>query len=406
MAEMPLTNGVIQAQLIPVAIRAAQKGYRVHIIETAGRFDNQEEHRKTVTEELAKNGITAHKITVKRNTFIPSIVHFTIKSYQLTKPLIKNNRSGSLLLYARNYKFCPILIWAKKKWGIPFIYSPRGAYVAERAFYRRAKDLLYGRFIKIFEKQAIQASEATIVETKSFQNHLAKSYGIKTKKLLVIPNYFNSALLPPPEWNREAMRKELGLTDKHVIVYAGTVEVWYEFERMFDLVSRLKQRDPAIFFQLFLKEDYARHESRGLLEKIRELAGNKGLKEKSDYAFSSYPPSQRYLYLSACDAGLCLTSAQEFKTIMLYLKVVDYLGAGLPVIINKDVKAVKKIISQARAGATVDYADWERSIEKIDLVKLFARTGMDSKNIDAYSSKNVLPCYLRVFRNAFANPKY
>ena len=402
LAEMPLTNGVIQAQLLPVAISAAQSGYSVHIIETAGRFESQEENRKAVTEELRRNGILSQKITVKQRTIFPSIISFTIKSYQRTADLIKEHAGKQVILYARNYKFCPIVLYAKWRWNIPFIYSPRGAYVAERNFYRRFKDLLYGRYIGLLERRAIHKSEATIVETAPFKRHLERAYHIKTKKLVVIPNFFNTALLPPPEWNRDAMRIELGFTDKHVIAYAGTVEVWYEFERMFDLVSRLKQKDPTVFFQLFLKEDYARKESRGLLKKLSRLAEKYGMREGGDYAISSYPPSQRYLYLSACDAGICLTAPEEFKAIMLYLKIVDYLGARLPVIINKDVLAVRKIIKESGAGVTVDYKNWERSIDRIDTDKLFRKRGMNFKKIQAYSSFRILPRYIDLFKEVLA----
>ncbi|MBU2028851.1 hypothetical protein KJ761_03095, partial [Patescibacteria group bacterium] len=127
----------------------------------------------------------------------------------------------------------------------------------------------------------------------------------------------------------------------------------------------------------------------------------KGFREKTDFAISSYLPVERYLYLAACDAGICLTTTQEFKTQMLYLKIVDFWGAGLPVIINQEVSAVVSVIRQSGMGVVVDYADWQRSISQIDLTELFQKAGGHPQIFTNYSSSSVLPLYLDLFERAF-----
>ncbi len=398
LSEMPITNGVIQAQLLPIILAAAKNGYQTKIIETAGRFDTQEEERKIIEDRLKKFNILLEKIFVPRFTLLPSIIYFTVKLYLLMKKCLPD---GQLIIYARNYKFTPILLMAHKFWKIPFIYSPHGAYVAERKYYRRVKDLLFTPFIAYLEKKAIQASFQTIVETDKFKEHLEKIYHISGSNMTIVPNYYDAALLPGFSWNREEMRKKLGFIGKKVIVYAGTIEVWYDFEKMIDLVAQLRKKDPQIFFQLFLKEDYARSESLGLLESLRKKLQEKGFQEKTAFAISAYPSAERYLYLAACDAGICLTTAQKFKTQMLYLKIVDFWGAGLPVIINQDVSAAVAIIRQSGMGAVIDYANWERSISQIDFSKLFQKNNGNLQIFSAYSSLRVLPLYLDLFERAF-----
>lgn len=397
-SEMPITNGVIQAQLLPVVFESKKNGYVVSVIETIGRFDSQEKYREKSEEELKGIGISLEKITIPRHTFLPSIIQFFFKPLRILKNIIEENKDDKILIYARNYKLAPVLLWAKCFWKVNFIYSPRGAYVAERKYYRRMKDILFASLIAYLEKRAILKSSFTILETEYFKEYIEEAYRLNDGNLVVIPNFYDANLLPSPQWDRKKMRERLGFEGKKVITYAGTVEVWYEFERMFELVRRLKEKDPQIFFQLFLKEDYARDESEGMLEKLKKIALEKGLEEKRDFGISSFAPFQRYLHLSACDAGICLTTPEKFKTIMLYLKIVDYLGAKLPIIVNSDVLAAKDIIEESNNGFLVDYENWDQSISALDFNKFF---GKEKKNIEKYSSVNVIPLYLKLFRKVF-----
>lgn len=405
LSEMPVTNGVIQAQMLPVVLAAAKDGYRVKILETIGRFDSQEKYRPGIEEKLRQHKVEIQSVAVPRHTFWPSIIYFTLEFLRLIKKIIKENNDCPVVIYARNYKFAILLLWLKRCHGISFVYSPRGAYVAERKFYRRLKDLLYASWIKFFEKKAILKSSATILETEGFKNHLMESYKIKDDNLKVLPNFFDASMLPPAGWNREEMRQKLGFDGKKVIVYAGTAEVWYDFQKMFDLVSRLKKKDPQIFFQLFLKEDYARDESRDILENLEKSALEFGLEKGRDFRISSYPPEERYFYLSACDAGICLTTPSKFKTMMMYLKIVDYLGAGLLIIVNNNVTEAVRIIAKADAGYAVNYNKWDRSVSEIEISRLFNREITKKDRLAPYSSESVLPAYLKLFSSVFNSGK-
>jgi hypothetical protein len=400
LSEMPVTNGVIQAQLLPVLLESARRGYKAEILETTGRFDGQEEQRAETEIKLAKNNILLKKIDVPRFTFLPSILYFSLKTYSALKSQLKNKESNATIIYARNYKFIPLLLWAAYFWRIPFIYSPRGAYVAERKHYRKIKDMLYGWIIGFTEKLAIQKSFATIVETEQFKKHLEELYKIDEKNIFIIPNYWDASLVPKKDWNRAEMRDKLGFVGKKVIVYTGTVEAWYNFEKMVDLVAKLRKKDPTIFFQLFLKEDYARTESLEILESLPKIFEKYGFK-KNDYAISSYASSERYRHLSACDAGICLATTAEFKAMMLYIKIVDFWGAGLPVIANKEIGTVAKVIERSGVGTSVDYADWEQSVAKIDTAKLFEKSDIYEEEIKKYSSEKVLPLYFNLFEKIF-----
>ncbi|NTU66613.1 MAG: glycosyltransferase family 4 protein [Candidatus Moranbacteria bacterium] len=401
LSEMPITNGVIQSQLMPIILRAANDGYAVEIMETTGRFDSQEKDRAQIGKKLEHWMIALKSIAVKRHTLLPSIIYFTWKAFGIVRDSIRKNGSNQTVIYARNYKFAPLLLLAKYLWGVSYIYSPRGAYVAERRFYKKTKDLLFASFIAFFERKAILGSTKIIVETDGFKEHLKELYSLEDRRFEVIPNCYDASLLPSSDWNRDEMRKELGFSGKKVIAYAGTVEVWYEFEKMIDLVSRLRKKDPSIFFQLFLKEDYARDESSGMLTELDTLMEKYGLAKNESYGISSYAPTERYRYLSACDAGICLSVPQEFKSMMLYLKIVDFIGARLPMIVNSEMTESVAIIKESGAGAVVDYGDWEKSVADIDLENLFNKKNSNLDLLKKYSSSEIVPKYMELFKDAF-----
>jgi hypothetical protein len=405
LAEMPVTNGLIQAQLVPV-VKACSKRYKTVLVETRGRFEGQLEFRRSFVKELEDLGTEVCSIKVKKETFWPSIFYFFLETKKILKEILKTKtkNQNQFLIYARNYKFTPILIWFYYFFKIKFIYSPRGAYVAERRYYKSLKGKLYGIFIQFFEKKAIRLSQKTIVETRYFKEHLIKAYGLENfkDKLEVIPNYFDAKKLPKKSWDRKKMRQKLGFSGKKVIVYAGTLEIWYDFQKMFELIGFLRKQEKTIFFQLFLKKDFARKESKDMYQQLFNYAKKNGLQEKVDFAISSFPSSERYKYLSACDAGICLTTRAEFKVIMFYLKLLDYLACRLPFIVNDDVLEAKNLIKKHQIGALVDYDNWQASIKKLNLKALLNKKENYNFSLEKkYSSRYVIKQYLNLFKKNF-----
>lgn len=399
LSEMPVSNGVIRSQLLPVVSACAEAGYETVLVETRGRFDGQEDSRSEALAVIEKFGLNLRSISVRRETMLPSILRFFRETRQLLGDEIGADPEG-VLIYARNYKFIPFLLMARKRWGIPFVYSPRAAYVAERKHYGRWRDRLFAPLIGWLERRAFLFGETAIVETASFRDRLARDFSIDPGRFSVIPNCYDESLLPPADWDRESFRRQLGFGGRKVIAYAGTLEAWYEFERMADLVSRLREKDPEILFQLFLKEDYARPESRGLRDRLSAIMKECGLEEGEGYVIAHYSPSDRYRYLSACDAGICLSIPASFKADMLYLKIVDYVGARLPMIVNRDMVEAARIVERGKSGAIVDYADWDGSVERIDPSDVFGKKFPQSV-AEAYASTNIVPKYLELFGRIF-----
>jgi glycosyltransferase involved in cell wall biosynthesis len=401
LVEMPLSNGEPQSTVYATLKAAQRSGIETHLIETrGGGFSAQEKFRAEAEEELRTAGIKWHSIFVSRFTAIPTIVNFTKEALKILNPLCSFGTPTVLLFLS--YKFIPVALILKKTKKIPFVYSPLAAYWAKRHYYGGLKNTLYGPLIKWLEKKGIKESYLTRVETPFLGQHLVELHRDKSlkNKIVTIPNYFEEALLPDKDWDREAWRKKLGFVGKKVVIYAGALEVWYDFPKMLDVICALKKQDPTIFFQIYGKEDNARPESAGLKNRIKEWAKERGLEEKRDYAISLFPACERYYYLSAGDIGICLAKPALFKNITLFSKITDYWGSFLPIIVNSDVFETAKIIKKYQAGIALSYEDWPVALANLSLKDL------NSKKIDfsfrhQYSSSQTSSKYLEIFKNCF-----
>ncbi len=398
---MPVDNGVIQSQLIPIVRHSNKNKYLTYLIETKKRFNKVRDSKK-IRHKIKEFNINLESIEVKQKTFLPSFLYFSIKSLAKIKKIIKDNPNSEFLIYTRNYKFLLSVLIIKLTKKIGFIYSPRAPYIEERKYYKKTRDLLFIFWIKMLEKIAIEKSFKTVVETEAFKKSLETLYHLSSKKIKVIPNFFDSALKIKSN-AREEIRKKLNLVGKKVIVYAGTLEIWYDFIKMLELFKNLKRKDERLFLQLFLKEDYARTESRNLKIKLERKLKEINLVLNKDYAINSFNPQERYNYLRACDIGICLTAEAKFRNLTMPLKILDYWRVNLPTIVNKDLLEVKKIILADDIGTTVDYTKWSDSLSEINLEKLYSKTDNFDRIHKIYSSDSVLPSYMKLFNKYFNN---
>jgi glycosyltransferase involved in cell wall biosynthesis len=143
----------------------------------------------------------------------------------------------------------------------------------------------------------------------------------------VVPCCADLDLFQFSDSDREIRRRELGVSDRFVVVYSGSIDGWYLTERMADFFAALlKQRPDAHFLWL----TPARH------ERIRHLMRERRLNEGS-YTVMASSSRDVPSYLSASDAGLAFIKPCLSKLASSPTKYAEYLGCGLPLIINSGI---------------------------------------------------------------------
>jgi glycosyltransferase involved in cell wall biosynthesis len=151
---------------------------------------------------------------------------------------------------------------------------------------------------------------------------------------------------------REQRRAELGLQNRLVLVYSGSIGGWYLTEPMADFFAAvLRKRSDAHFLWL----------THGPAEMIKDLMDKRGI-EATQYTVVRAAPNEVWSYLSAGDAGIAFYKPAFSRMATSPVKVAEYLACGLPIVINAGIGDSDALITEEKIGALVrDFSDDEYS---------------------------------------------
>src|SRR6185436_1228059 len=142
---------------------------------------------------------------------------------------------------------------------------------------------------------------------------------------------------------RQRRREELKLGQRFVVVYSGSIDGWYLTEEMADVFVSLQQRRPDAHF-LWLTR--TRH------NRIGDLMAARGIRA-DQFTVAAAAPAEVPSYLSAADAGLAFIKPCFSKLASSPTKYAEYLGCGLPLLINSGVGDSDALITREKVGALV-----------------------------------------------------
>lgn len=180
-------------------------------------------------------------------------------------------------------------------------------------------------------KNAVSNANAVTTVSEPLRTFLVQSTGA-TKNSYVIPC---CVMGTTADTQREALRKELDISDKKAILYLGGTQKYQHLE---DLVFP--------FLQSALKQshDYVAVFITQHAGKMQELIQSFKL-PVSQTRILSVPQDKVAAYLTAMDAGLLLRAPSLLNTFAQPVKLGEYLGAGLPVIVEKGTGNVADMLS-------------------------------------------------------------
>lgn len=165
----------------------------------------------------------------------------------------------------------------------------------------------------------LKHANSAITVTKEFESFL-HSAGVKD--VCVIPNGVDVSVfkaIPTAE-----AKKELGLVDKSVIGYVGSLEYWVDLETVVkalpDLDVTLLVVGPGLF------TDYG--------DRIKDMARSLGVEEKIVFT-GRVEYSELYKYIYAMDIGLNPLKPVKKNEITVGGKVFNYMACGKPVLSSR-----------------------------------------------------------------------
>lgn len=231
-----------------------------------------------------------------------------------------------------------------------------------------------GLYYRFWERRMFKMADYIGVPTKGNVDFIRKMYPwINENKFSVFPFWQK----PMKVEKNDAIRVELGLQDKFIVIYGGSVGAAQRIEHIIELAELCQEVDDMVFLILG-KGAY--------LPVIKRMAKEKNLR---NVIFKDFIPQKQYLQLlSACDVGLIVLN-EKMATPNFPSKSLSYFSLNVPVLAALDhVTDFGDELTENNAGLWA-YSDDITNL-KLELMKYY-----DSFELRVRTAKNAYELYLR-----------
>lgn len=344
-----LTDPLGQSQVLPYIIGLSEKGYHITIIscEKKERFKH---HEQIISDLCSKHKIKWKPLSYTKFPPVLSTLMDIIKIYLAAKRLQK--QTSFAIVHCRSYISSLVGLAFKKKYKTKFIFDMRGFWADERIDGNiwKLSNPLYNSIYSFFkkkEKEFLILSDKIISLTENAKNEIL-SWNLKNvneEKIVVIPCAADYNLFDLTSENKKNESKtKLGLENKYVISYLGSLGTWYLTEEMLHFFSILKkQLHDAIFL-------IVTHDDRNQVINISKKFG------LSNHDFLIIPSSRTELpsIIHASDFSVFFIKPSYSKKASSPTKMGELMAMGIPILCNNNVGDVNLIVEETKAGICID----------------------------------------------------
>jgi glycosyltransferase involved in cell wall biosynthesis len=360
-------NGMLdplgQSQVIPYLRELSKQGAQFTLLsfERAAAFQRDAVGKcEELRARLAADGIDWHWLRYHQKPSLPATVYDVAQGIRAAQRLVLRNKIE--MVHARSHIPVTIALVLKRRFGLKMIFDLRGLLAEEYvdAEHWRRGSVPY-RLTKKIERRAFAAADGIVTLTEKIWPIIKTWDGLRNRDVAheVVPCCADLELFKFSLEDRARRRGELGLQDRFVVVYSGSIDGWYLTEQMADFFAQLLTCHPDAHF-LWLTP--AKH------ERIRNLMEQRQISRDS-YTVRAVTTQEVPSYLSAADVGLAFIKPCFSKLASSPTKYAEYLACGLPVIINEGIGDSDGLILREQAGALIsefNQAEYSRAVSVVD----------------------------------------
>ena len=349
-----LTDPLGQSQILPYLEGLANRGFEITVIS----------FEKSLVLKAKSQRLKAIQLKYHKS---PPVLSTLYDLYLLRKEVKRVLKAQQIdIIHCRSYITSLVGLWAKRKYGIKFIFDMRGFWADERVegglwnLKNPVFKWIY-QYFKKKEKEFIAEADAVIALTENAKNEILswkskssvvqKFNGSIGDKITVIPTCADLDLFNPKTVSVDdsnALRDELGIQkEDFVLLYLGSLGTWYLLEEMLDFYEELKAEGSKLkgkYKFLFLTREQ---------EMLKEAIEKRGF-QVDEIIITSCARNEVPMYISICDASIFFIIPTYSKKASSATKMGEIMAMGKPVITNLGWGDVEVIISETETGVLVN----------------------------------------------------
>jgi glycosyltransferase involved in cell wall biosynthesis len=210
------------------------------------------------------------------------------------------------------------------------------------------------RFWKRTERKLLSGSDLTVAVSEAMAGSLRGEE--QAAKLEMIPNFADLNAFRPEPQTRSRVRRELGIEQRSVLVFAGTLGGRYPADRVAEAVERFfSAMGSDSFFLLLSPSDEKR--CAPLVERLEKLGRN----DKDNWLKLNAAATDVPRYLAAADWSLLVLAgfisspgAAPRDEYVFPIKFAEYLAMGLPLLTRPENPSIAELVRGYDVGAVLD----------------------------------------------------
>ncbi len=362
-----LSDPLGQSQILPYLEGLSQHGHEIIVIS----FE-----KKTLPETFRSD----LRIIPLRYHKSPPVLSTVYDLVLLKKEIAKILQSEKIdIVHCRSYITSLAGLWAKRKYGVRFIFDMRGFWADERVEGKlwNLNNPFYSwvyRYFKQKEKIFIHEADAIISLTYNAKEEITEQFFSDEpllqadSKIAVIPtcadlDLFRNNILP--EAGKKVFREQLGIkTEDFVLLYLGSLGTWYMLDEMLDFfevlkAERAKQYKQRVRF-LFLSKD----------ETILAGALRNRSYENDEIIITSATRQGVPKYISICNASVFFITPTFSKKASCATKMGEIMAMGKPVITNAGWGDIEKILGNNNGIIIREFNEeaYQEGVRAVDII--------------------------------------
>jgi glycosyltransferase involved in cell wall biosynthesis len=336
---LSLEDPLVHSQVVAYLEGLGRRQHVLHLLTFDGDISAQRRHE--LEQDLARRGIRWHSLRYHKRPSLPATVYDALAGALAALRIMR--RHGLEAIHARNHVPAATALIVRRLTRCRIIFDLRGLMAEEYvdAGHWRRDGLAY-RITNWIQQTALRRADGIVMLTEAVRNYLFADRA-PAAPVAVIPCCADVHIGDSRDAHARAIRAELGVGDRPVMIYVGKFTGWYMDREMVEFYRSARRLQPHLLFLVLTQADPSAIET--------EL-GRQGI-PASDYVITRAEPAAVRNYLAAADYGISFVRPSLSKISSSPTKIAEYLAAGVPVV-STAIGDLVELFAEGELGVLID----------------------------------------------------